>query len=78
MSDAFQVGAENMQDVRLLDSLGEIGKPVVLTRGLVATIDEWILASEYIRQRGNNDVILCEQGSGRLSPVLAPHLICRR
>jgi 3-deoxy-7-phosphoheptulonate synthase len=60
--DAFQVGARNMHNYRLLDSLGEIGRPVILKRGLAATIDEWVAASEYIRRRGNDDVVLCERG----------------
>jgi 3-deoxy-7-phosphoheptulonate synthase len=60
--DAFQVGARNMQNVRLLEALGEIGRPVILKRGLSATIDEWVGASEYVRRRGNDDVILCERG----------------
>jgi 3-deoxy-7-phosphoheptulonate synthase len=60
--DAYQVGARNMQNVRLLEALGEIGRPVILKRGLSATIDEWIAASEYLRGRGNDDVILCERG----------------
>ena len=60
--DAYQVGARNMQNVRLLEALGEIGRPVVLKRGLSATIDEWIAASEYVRRRGNDDVVLCERG----------------
>ena len=60
--DAYQVGARNMQNIRLLEALGEIGRPVVLKRGLSATIDEWISASEYVRRRGNDDVILCERG----------------
>jgi 3-deoxy-7-phosphoheptulonate synthase len=60
--DAFQVGARNMQNFRLLDSLGDIGKPVVLKRGLAATVDEWVSASEYVRRRGNDDVVLCERG----------------
>src|SRR2546429_9844736 len=51
-----------MQNVRLLEVLGDIGRPVILKRGLSATIDEWIAASEYIRRRGNDDVILCERG----------------
>src|SRR2546429_6513024 len=51
-----------MQNVRLLEVLGEIGKPVILKRGLSATIDEWIAASEYVRRRGNDDVVLCERG----------------
>jgi len=60
--DAYQVGARNMQNVRLLEALGEIGRPVVLKRGFSATIDEWVAASEYVRRRGNDQVILCERG----------------
>jgi 3-deoxy-7-phosphoheptulonate synthase len=60
--DAYQVGTRNMQNFRLLEALGDIGRPVVLKRGLSATIDEWISASEYIRRRGNDDVVLCERG----------------
>ena len=60
--DAYQVGARNMQNVRLLEALGDLGRPVVLKRGLAATVDEWIAASEYIRRRGNDDVVLCERG----------------
>jgi 3-deoxy-7-phosphoheptulonate synthase len=60
--DAYQVGARNMQNFRLLEALGEIGKPVVLKRGLSATIDEWVAASEYVRRRGNDQVVLCERG----------------
>jgi 3-deoxy-7-phosphoheptulonate synthase len=66
--DAFQVGARNMQNVRLLEALGEIGKPVVLKRGLAATVDEWVAASEYIRARGNDDVVLCERGIRTFEP----------
>jgi 3-deoxy-7-phosphoheptulonate synthase len=60
--DGFQVGTRNMQNYRLLEALGDIGRPVVLKRGLSATIDEWVAASEYMRRRGNHDVILCERG----------------
>ena len=60
--DVFQVGARNMQNFRLLEALGEIGRPVILKRGLASTVDEWVAASEYIRRRGNDDVILCERG----------------
>ena len=60
--DAYQVGARNMQNFRLLEALGDIGRPVVLKRGPSATIDEWIAASLYIRRRGNDDVVLCERG----------------
>lgn len=60
--DAFQVGARNMQNVRLLEALGEMGHPVVLKRGLAATVDEWLASAEYITRRGNHQVILCERG----------------
>lgn len=66
--DGFQVGARNMQNFRLLEALGEIGRPVILKRGLAATIDEWIAASEYIRRRGNDDVVLCERGIRTFEP----------
>jgi len=61
-TDGYQVGTRNMQNYRLLEALGDLGRPVILKRGLSATIDEWIAASEYIRRRGNDDVILCERG----------------
>jgi 3-deoxy-7-phosphoheptulonate synthase len=60
--DAYQVGARNMQNYRLLEALGELGRPVILKRGLAATVDEWVAASEYIRRKGNDDVVLCERG----------------
>ena len=60
--DMFQVGARNMQNYFLLRALGEIRKPVLLKRGLSATIEELLLASEYILSGGNFDVVLCERG----------------
>ncbi|MGH7881578.1 MAG: 3-deoxy-7-phosphoheptulonate synthase [Candidatus Dormibacteraceae bacterium] len=66
--DAFQIGARNMQNYRLLEVLGDIGKPVVLKRGLAATIDEWVSASEYLRHRGNHNVVLCERGIRTFEP----------
>jgi 3-deoxy-7-phosphoheptulonate synthase len=60
--DGFQVGARNMQNTRLLEALGDLGRPVILKRGLSATIDEWIASSEYLRKRGNDEVVLCERG----------------
>ena len=60
--DVVQVGARNMQNFELLKSIGRIGKPVLLKRGLSATIEEWLMAAEYILSEGNDHVILCERG----------------
>ena len=60
--DIFQVGARNMQNYTLLRELGHAHKPVLLKRGLSATIEEWLLSAEYILAGGNSDVILCERG----------------
>jgi len=61
-SDIFQVGARNMQNFTLLRELGRTRKPVLLKRGISATIEEWLLSAEYILAGGNGDVILCERG----------------
>jgi len=61
-SDIYQVGARNMQNFTLLRELGRTRKPVLLKRGIAATIEEWLLSAEYILAGGNNDVILCERG----------------
>jgi 3-deoxy-7-phosphoheptulonate synthase len=61
-SDIFQVGARNMQNFTLLRELGHARKPVLLKRGLSATIEEWLMSAEYILSGGNNGVILCERG----------------
>ncbi len=61
-ADALQVGARNMQNYRLLKALGDCGKPVVLKRGMAATIKDLLLAAEYIVSEGNADVVLCERG----------------
>ena len=61
-ADALQVGARNMQNYALLKKLGTVDRPVLLKRGLSATIDEWLSAAEYIRAGGNFQVILCERG----------------
>ncbi len=60
--DIIQVGARNMQNFHLLKALGKIDKPILLKRGLSATIEEWLMAAEYILAGGNNKVILCERG----------------
>ncbi|HEY5611765.1 MAG TPA: 3-deoxy-7-phosphoheptulonate synthase [Thermoanaerobaculia bacterium] len=60
--DILQVGTRNMQNFNLLAALGQVRKPVLLKRGMSATIQEWLLASEYILAGGNYNVILCERG----------------
>ena len=58
----MQIGARNMQNFGLLKEVGKCGKPVMLKRGISATIDEWLNAAEYIINAGTPDVILCERG----------------
>jgi len=60
--DGFQVGARNMQNYDLLRALGDIDKPVLLKRGQGATVEEWLLAAEYLLVGGNDQVVLCERG----------------
>ena len=61
-SDIYQVGARNMQNFTLLRELGKVRKPVLLKRGIAATIEEWLLSAEYLLAGGNTEVILCERG----------------
>ena len=61
-ADVLQIGARNMQHYPLLEAVGKIGKPVLLKRGMSATLEEWLLAAEYIINAGNPNVILCERG----------------
>ena len=61
-ADVLQLGSRNMQNFALLDEVGQIRKPVLLKRGMWATIEEWLLAAEYIVSEGNHSVILCERG----------------
>ena len=60
--DAFQVGARNMQNFKLLKAVGQSQKPVILKRGMSATIEELLLAAEYIYAEGNHNVVICERG----------------
>ncbi len=60
--DLIQVGARNMQNFDLLKELGKIKKPILLKRGLSATIEEWLMSAEYIMAGGNENIILCERG----------------
>jgi 3-deoxy-7-phosphoheptulonate synthase len=61
-ADMLQVGTRNMQNFALLQAVGGAGKPVLLKRGFSATVEEWLMAAEYIAQRGNLDIVLCERG----------------
>ena len=61
-ADVVQIGARNMQNFQLLSEVGRCRTPVLLKRGLAATIEEWLMAAEYIVKEGNREVILCERG----------------
>jgi len=61
-ADMLQVGTRNMANVGLLRAVGDAGKPVLLKRGMTATIEEWLMAAEYVAQRGNLAIVLCERG----------------
>lgn len=67
-ADIIQVGSRNMFNYTLLTALGSIDKPVLLKRGMAATIDEWVYAADYIRKGGNTDIILCERGIRTFEP----------
>jgi 3-deoxy-7-phosphoheptulonate synthase len=67
-ADMLQIGTRNMANFGLLKAVGEAGKPVLLKRGMTATIEEWLMAAEYIAQRGNLDVVLCERGIRTFEP----------
>ena len=66
--DVIQVGARNMQNFDLLKQLGKTNKPILLKRGLSATIEEWLMSAEYIMAGGNENVILCERGIRTFEP----------
>jgi 3-deoxy-7-phosphoheptulonate synthase len=61
-ADMLQVGTRNMQNFSLLQAVGATDKPVLLKRGLQATLEEWLMAAEYVAQRGNLAIVLCERG----------------
>jgi 3-deoxy-7-phosphoheptulonate synthase len=69
-ADMLQIGTRSMQNFRLLQAVGTIGKPVMLKRGLTATYEEWLMAAEYIAQRGNLDIVLCERGVRSFEPAI--------
>jgi 3-deoxy-7-phosphoheptulonate synthase len=67
-ADMLQVGSRNMQNFSLLDEVGRSRRPVLLKRGMWATVEQWLLAAEYILSQGNANVILCERGIVSLEP----------
>jgi 3-deoxy-7-phosphoheptulonate synthase len=69
-ADMLQIGTRNMQNFGLLQAVGSVGKPVMLKRGLSATYEEWLMAAEYIAQRGNLDIVLCERGIRSFEPSI--------
>jgi 3-deoxy-7-phosphoheptulonate synthase len=69
-ADVLQVGARNMANFALLRRVGQTNRPVLLKRGMSATVEEWLMAAEYILDAGNPDVILCERGIRSFDPLL--------
>ncbi|MCW2757405.1 MAG: aroF [Nocardioidaceae bacterium] len=67
-ADMLQIGTRNMANFGLLQAVGDAGKPVLLKRGMTATVEEWLMAAEYVAQRGNLDVVLCERGIRTFEP----------
>src|SRR5205085_824667 len=67
--DVVQIGTRNDQNFALLQAAGQAGKPVLLKRGMAATIEEWLMCAEYIAQRGNLDIVLCERGIRTFEPA---------
>ncbi len=68
-ADMLQVGTRNMQNFQLLKEVGLAGKPVLLKRGMTATIEEWVMAAEYIAHTGNLQIVLCERGVRTFEPM---------
>ncbi len=67
-ADMLQIGTRNMSNFSLLQAVGRAGKPVLLKRGMTSTVEEWLMAAEYIAQRGNLDIVLCERGIRTFEP----------
>ena len=76
--DMFQIGARNMQNFELLKEVGKTGMPVLLKRGLSATIEEWLMAAEYLMASGTDQVVLCERGIRTYEPAQTRQLRLRR
>jgi len=69
-ADMLQIGTRNMQNFGLLQAVGSIGKPVMIKRGLSATYEEWLMAAEYVAQRGKLDIVLCGRGVRGFEPSI--------
>ena len=69
VADMLQIGSRNMQNFALLRAVGRSSRPVLLKRGFAATIEEWLLAAEYILSEGNSDVVMCERGVRSFDPM---------
>jgi len=69
-ADMLQIGTRNMQNFGLLQAVGSAGKPVMIKRGLSATYEEWLMAAEYVAQRGNLDIVMCERGIRSFEPAI--------
>ena len=69
VADCIRIGTRNAQNFELLKEVGMSNKPVMLKRGLAMTIDEWLQAAEYVAQRGNSEIILCERGIRTFEPA---------
>ena len=68
VADCIRIGTRNAQNFELLKEVGLTNKPVMLKRGLAMTIEEWLQAAEYVAQRGNSEMILCERGIRTFEP----------
>jgi 3-deoxy-7-phosphoheptulonate synthase len=68
-ADMLQIGTRNMANFGLLRAAGDAGKPILLKRGMSSTIEEWLLAAEYVAQRGNLEIVLCERGIRTFEPA---------
>ena len=68
VADCIRVGTRNAQNFELLKEVGQSNKPVMLKRGLAMTVEEWLQAAEYIAQRGNSEIIMCERGIRTFEP----------
>ena len=67
--DVIQIGSRSMQNVELLKEVGRLNKPVILKRGVAATLGDWLMAAEYIAAGGNHNIVFCERGIRSFEPA---------